>query len=278
MAFEQILQSTPISIIPSGTAVGAPSTGRTFAAPVPACLVTWQILYGTAPASVTIELQASNDGVNFTAIDNTTTLASGSVRITASSARFLRAVMTAVTGGDTWQVIVSASPMGVGRDNYANNEVKIGGQVLQVGLTGTTTAKETLFSMGINARSFVVTQQSIKLVAYGTTGANAAVKSIFIEVSDGIATDTQTVLSGAVNNVPWTAEYLISRRSFGSFIRRGLGLSNAISPGVQVAAASLDETLPWTLKVTASTGTATINNVVLHNVIVTTIPGIPNII
>lgn len=277
MAFTQILQSTPISIIPAGTAVGAPSTGAVFAAPVPACLVTWQVLYGVAPASVAIELQASNDGVNFTAIDNTTTLVSGSVRITASSARFLRAVMTAVTGGSTWQIIVSASPMGVGKDIYANAEVKIGGSTVRTGLTAST-LEETLFSMQINARSFITTGRSVKLVAYGTTGANAATKTIRIKASDGSATDVQTVVSGAVNNVPWTAEYLISRRSFGQFIRRGWANNNGISPGVQVDPASLNETVAWTFSVTGQASVGTVDNVVLHEVIVTTIPGIPNII
>lgn len=275
---ELILQSTPISIIPAGTAVGAPSTGAAFAAPTPACLITWQVLFGSAPAASNIELQASNDGVNFTAIDNTTTLVSGSVRITASSARFLRAVQTAVTGGSTWQVIVSASPMGIGRDLYANSEVKIGGSVSRVGLTGTTTAEETLFSMVINARSMITSGQTVRIQAWGTTGANAANKTIRVKTSAVSATDTYIALNGPVNNVSWVVDYMITRRSFGVFPRKGWIGIGGVTPSMEVVVPGLDETVPWTFIITGATGTATLDNIVLHNVIVTTIPGIPNII
>jgi hypothetical protein len=276
MAFELIPQSTPISIIPAGTAVGAPSTGATFAAPAPACLVTWQVLFGTAPGSSTIELQASNDGVNFTAIDNTTTTVTGSVRITASSARFLRAVQTAVAGGTTWQIIVSASPMGTGKDIYSNSEVMIGGQTVRTGLPATT-AETTLFSMVINARSFITTGRSVKIIAYGTTGATGNTKTIRVKAS-GDATDVYTFLNGAVNNVDWTLEYMITRRSFGTFIRRGFGNISGVTPTVSVGPASISEIVPWTFLVTGQSNVAALDDIVLHNVIVTTIPGIPQII
>lgn len=268
---------TAFELVPVGTAVGAPSTGTTFAAPAKACIISWQVFFGTAPGSTTIELQASNDGVTFTPIDNTTTLVTGSMRITQSSARFLRAVMTAVAGGTTWGCIISAAPLQENNSIYAGGEVYIGGTTVRTGLSGSTTAVETLFSMGINARSFITTNRAVKIVAFGTTGANAANKQIFVATVAN-ATDLYTFLNGAVNNLDWTLEYLIMRRGFGSFIRRGFGNVSSVTPAVAVAAASLDETVSWTFQVRASTGTATTDNVVLHGVVVTTIPGIPNII
>ncbi len=272
----QILLSTPISIIPAGTAVGAAQNGAIFAMPVPATLVAWQVLYGTAPGAVSIELQASNDGVNFTFIDNTTTLVSGSMRITACAARFIRARMVSVTGGDTWQILVSASPMGVGRDMYAANEVRIGGQSVRTGLPATT-AETTLFSMGINARSFITTDKSVKIIAFGTTGANGNTKTLRVKAS-GDATDSYIALNAAVNNLNWTLEYLITRRSFGQFIRRGVNLIQGVLPGMDIAPASISETVPWTFLITGQSSVGTLDDIVLHNVIVTTIPEIPNIV
>lgn len=272
-----IPSATAFDLVPVGTAVGAPSTGTTFAAPAKAGIISWQVFFGTAPGASTIELQASNDGVTFTPIDNTTTLVTGSMRITMSSARFLRAVQTAVTGGSTWGCTISYTPLQENNSIYAGNEVYLGGTTVRTGLSGTTTALETLFSMGINARSFITTNRAVKIIAFGTTGANAANKSVFVATVAN-ATDSYTFLNGAVNNVDWTLEYLIMRRGFGSFIRRGFGNISGVTPTVSVAPASLDETVSWQFQVRASTGTATTDNVVLHGVIVTSIPGIPNII
>lgn len=268
---------TAFDLVPAGTAVGAPSTGVTFAAPAKACIVAWQVFFGTAPASDTIELQASNDGVTFTPIDNTVTTVTGSMRMTMSSARFLRAVMTAVAGGTTWGCTISCTPLAENNSIYAGNEVYIGGSAARAGLSGGTTASETLFSMGINARSFITTNRAVKIVAFGTTAANAAVKTIQVAtVAD--ATDTYTALNGGVSNVDWTLEYIIMRRSFGSFIRRGWLNAAGVTPALSVFLAALNETVSWQFQVRASTGTATTDNVVLQGVIVSTIPGIPNII
>src|SRR5215510_2819271 len=80
--------------------------GSSFALPVKPGSLSWQTVYGTAPGSITVNLQGSNDGVNFFTLDTSTNV-NGEVRIISSmSTLFIRATISASAGGTTVTVIL----------------------------------------------------------------------------------------------------------------------------------------------------------------------------
>lgn len=264
--------SQPFTMVPVGTAVGAAVTGTTFALPTPALLVTWQVFYGTPPASNTINLQVSNDGVTFSTIDSTTAVVNGVMRITACGARFARITMSAVAGGDTFSIIASFNPLGTGKDVYGGNTI-VATQASSV-QSPANTSENDLFAITLNARSFVTTGHSLRMVAFGNTNANANVKTIRIRFGG----DTFVIVNSAVNNVDWTAEYIITRRSFGIQTRRGITNLNAIAPGVQSLVTANAEDAPIIFRLTAQSATGTLGDITVQDVIVDSIPAIPNIL
>lgn len=76
-----------------------------------ACLVTWQTYYGTAPASITVQIQTSNDGTNFFTTASSTAVG-GEIGSFQTSAKFIRARINAISGGDDITVEVIAKPIG----------------------------------------------------------------------------------------------------------------------------------------------------------------------
>jgi len=262
-----ILLSTPVEII--NTAVGAGVNGSAFAMPVPACMIAWQVFYGTPPGSNTINLQASNDGITWSTIDNTASVASGNLRITQSSARFIRINMSAVAGGDTFRVLVSASALGIGK----GEGTFVASQAIQVATTAVVT-EEVLWQATISARSLSQTGRAIRLRWAGKTAANANVKTGRVRFGG----DNYVLFNSGINNVDWTGEFIVMRRSFGIQIRRGISNLNAVAPGVQVLAIAVDETQAITFQLTGQNGVASAGDITLEWVILDTIPAIPNLI
>lgn len=65
-------------------------------------IFTWTVIQaGTAPATIQVDLQGSIDGINYFALDSTTTVSSFQMRhIAYKPIRFIRAKLTTLTGGD----------------------------------------------------------------------------------------------------------------------------------------------------------------------------------
>ena len=78
----------------------ASATGNSsaFSLPARASQITWQTSFGSAPASITIQLQTSLDNLNWNTIDTSTSTV-GENRTIATSALFMRARINAVSGG-----------------------------------------------------------------------------------------------------------------------------------------------------------------------------------
>lgn len=99
MPNELILHGIPVK--PFDNRANATGVSNTFALPALAGSLVWQTFFGTAPASVTIDLEFSLDGVHWDAVDSTTVTA-GEVRTFATvGGGFVRANCTAITGGTT---------------------------------------------------------------------------------------------------------------------------------------------------------------------------------
>lgn len=267
----QIADFTQATQIYNGAA--AVGSGSVFALPPHALLISWQLVYGTPPASITANLQVSNDGVNFQTIDNTTAIVNGVVRITAVTAKFIRINISAVTGGDTIIVTIAVGSLGSGKLLFGQGPALVDVQEQSVGLSGGGITEEILYQFTIPARTFVTTGMSFRLRAFGHTGANANTKTIRVHFGG----DSWIALGGAVNNVDWTLEFIAIRRSFGVFIRRGNINTQGVLPGASVFAASVDETQPIVVTVTGQTSLATANDVTVEGVIVDCEPGIPGI-
>lgn len=104
MPNELILHGIPVT--PFLNRANATGVSSTFALPALAGSLTWQTSFGTAPASVTIDLEFSLDGVTWDAVD-TTTVTAGEVRTFSTvGGRFVRINCTAVTGGTTTTVTI----------------------------------------------------------------------------------------------------------------------------------------------------------------------------
>lgn len=99
-----IQNALPANIL-DAVAVGV-LNGSTFALPVKPGMLTWQTVFGSAPGSITVNLQMSNDGVNWTTMDTSTNV-NGELRLLPSvAAIFVRAAIAAVVGGTTATVIL----------------------------------------------------------------------------------------------------------------------------------------------------------------------------
>lgn len=97
--------------VPETVYAAASTTGTTsqaYAMPARLCNLTWQYFFTTNPTAITFNVQASNDGVNFSTVDSTT-ITTGQVRtITGLAANFIRINQGAITGGALQSVIVTA--------------------------------------------------------------------------------------------------------------------------------------------------------------------------
>jgi len=87
--------------------------GTAFAMPAAASSLTWQVVLGTAPVSLTVLLQTSNDNSTWNTTD-TSTATTGEIRTVSSSALFVRARVSANSGGSTVSVILVAKRITTG--------------------------------------------------------------------------------------------------------------------------------------------------------------------
>ena len=84
------------------------TTSTTYAMPARLCNLAWQYFFTTNPSAVVMNVQASNDGVNFVTVDSTT-ITTGQLRvITGLAANFIRINQGSITGGALQSVIVTA--------------------------------------------------------------------------------------------------------------------------------------------------------------------------
>ncbi len=81
--------------------------GTSFALPARSSQLTWQTIFGTAPASVTNLLQLSLDNSNWATIDTSTSTA-GEIRTVQVNGGWVRARQSAVSGGSTTTVLLDA--------------------------------------------------------------------------------------------------------------------------------------------------------------------------
>lgn len=76
----------------------ATGDGVIFALPARATQLTWQSSFGSAPASITLQLKTSDDGVTYNVVD-TSTVVGGESRTVSTSARFVLVRINAISGG-----------------------------------------------------------------------------------------------------------------------------------------------------------------------------------
>ena len=123
------------SLLPLGSAVAildAVANGiqnsDTFALPARATSVDWQTVFGTAPASVTVLIQTSNDNSNWDTVATTTATAGAGGNIV-TAALFIRARESAVSGGTTTTVYLTCKTVTVDQTVETNNPAGSDGQV-----------------------------------------------------------------------------------------------------------------------------------------------------
>jgi len=91
-------------------AAAAISNSAERALPDLATQIQWTTLFGTAPASCTIQIQTSLDGTNWTTADSSTSV-TGETRVFNSSALFVLARINAITGGAEVTVQLISKPV-----------------------------------------------------------------------------------------------------------------------------------------------------------------------
>lgn len=99
-----VQNAVPLNLL-DNVAIGV-QNGATFALPVKLGGLSWQTVYGTVPTSLTVNLQISNDGVNFQTIDTSTNTAGELRTVPSVTALFIRATISANVGGTTVTVIL----------------------------------------------------------------------------------------------------------------------------------------------------------------------------
>jgi hypothetical protein len=84
--------------------------GTQYAVPGSGTVITWIVSYASAPASVTVNLECSNDNTTYVTCDSSTNV-NGDARTLISAARFVRASVAAKSGGGntTLTVIVKVA-------------------------------------------------------------------------------------------------------------------------------------------------------------------------
>lgn len=131
----------------------ASSTGNSseYSLPARAIQLTWQTSFGTAPASVTLQLQTSLDDINWSTID-TSTVTTGESRTINTSAVFCRARINAISGGTAITVKLIAKAVEIiNTDDPTFNDVIINNDLTVSGdefLTGNLTIGENLLITG----------------------------------------------------------------------------------------------------------------------------------
>lgn len=102
----------------NASAGGAGTVGTFFSGPANGALYTWQVSYASAPGSVQVDLQASDDGVNFFSVDTSTNV-NGEIRTIVSGSHFLQVKIIAKSGGGNTTATISARSLV--SNNYSNN-------------------------------------------------------------------------------------------------------------------------------------------------------------
>lgn len=98
-----LLKSIPFNILDKVSPT--PQVGTIFCLPVIATQLTWQTIFTGTPSAVSINLEASNDGVNFSILDTSTNL-SGESRTLITSFNFIRASVASITPGTVTNITI----------------------------------------------------------------------------------------------------------------------------------------------------------------------------
>lgn len=102
-----LLEPSVPSYLFNADAIGAGSNGITYATPASASQFTWVVSYSSAPSAVTVILQGSFDAITWFTLD-TSTATAGEMRNVSTNAIFVRAIISAKTGGGNTTVQIVA--------------------------------------------------------------------------------------------------------------------------------------------------------------------------
>lgn len=91
----------------NNVAAATTAVATTIEIPSRATVITWQHLFSTNPASVTVNLLGSLDGTNFVTLDSST-VTTGAVRTITSAAPIVKAQIGAISGTTNVTVMVIA--------------------------------------------------------------------------------------------------------------------------------------------------------------------------
>lgn len=108
MPKQSLVRSVSFKLLDAAAA--AIANGTSVALLARANLVTWQTYFGTNPGSITIQIQTSNDDTNWFTTASSTTV-TGEVGTFQTSAKFIRARINAISGGDDITVEIVSKPL-----------------------------------------------------------------------------------------------------------------------------------------------------------------------
>lgn len=191
-------------------ATAAPVTGAAFSIPVNANTITWITSFGTTPASVTVQLQTSNDNSIWSASDTSTSTA-GESRTIFTAAKFVRCVETARSGGSTVTVtlIAKASPVTNTALNSASDVVV---NSVSVGSTPATTGTLRLPNNSYITARNAANSADLSLIKIGNTDlAEIGVTTLSINAlssAGGVTTTGTGTITSAASVTTSAAGYL----------------------------------------------------------------------
>lgn len=88
-------------------AAAAQANGDAVALPANATMLTWQTIFGTEPASTTMQLLGSEDNVNWSVVDSSTVVG-GAIRTITTALPYIKARIEAISGGAEVSVLLNA--------------------------------------------------------------------------------------------------------------------------------------------------------------------------
>jgi len=103
-----------------------------FALPARATQITWQTSFSSAPASITVQIKTSNDGLTYTTVDSSTVVG-GESKTFVTSALFIKARINAISGGSGITVSVVPKTGFIGAGDITLDNLIISGDLSVTG-------------------------------------------------------------------------------------------------------------------------------------------------
>jgi len=126
-----------------------------FALPARATQITWQTIFGTAPASITVQIKTSNDGLTYTTVDSSTVVG-GESKTFVTSALFVKARINAISGGANITVTVVPKTGFIGAGDVTLDNLIISGDLSVTGSISGGSYKSSDGTSGATAGPFTV--------------------------------------------------------------------------------------------------------------------------